>query len=285
MDILNRVILGATDDYVSFLQSIPQVADAPVAFLTAFLLTLMRFAPIVALVPFLGSKMPGPAKAGFLVCLAAFFIPHIALTTTTPLAFNLAFIAYALKELLVGFIIAFLASVPFYIATSAGVLIDFLRGSSALQVGDPTMQNQSSSIGVFYNQVLIVVFFQLGGPFFFFDAMLTSYKIIPIDKMIPVHFFNSSLPFWQLIIQLLTKVTALSIQFAAPSILAILMAEMFLGIANRLAPNVQIAFLGMALKSIFGLGLLWAGWFFILQQMGKFSLSWFHEFVSALSSF
>ena len=85
--------------------------------------------------------------------------------------------------------------------------------------------------------------------------------------------------------QLLTKVTAFSIQFAAPPILAILMAEMFLGIANRLATQVQIAFLGMALKSIFGLALLWAGWSFILQQMVKQSLIWFNDLVKVLAGF
>jgi len=55
------------------------------------------------------------------------------------------------------------------------------------------------------------------------------------------------------------------------------MAEMFLGIANRLAVNVQIAFLGMALKSLFGLALLWAGWSFIIQQMVKGALLWFPQ--------
>jgi len=73
---------------------------------------------------------------------------------------------------------------------------------------------------------------------------------------------------------ILTKFLALSLQLAAPSLVAILMTEMFLGIANRLAPQVQIAFLGMALKSFIGLALLWAAWYFILQQIGKQSILW-----------
>jgi type III secretion protein T len=284
MDVLNHVVLGATTDYVSFVQSIPQLADAPTAILTAFLLGLMRMAPIVSIVPFLGGKLPGPAKMGFALCLITIFLPHIVMTSRIEVGYNMAFTAYALKELLVGFILAFLASIPFHIASSSGALIDFLRGSSSLQVTDPTMQTQTSPIGTLYNQVLIVLFFQVGGPFLFFDAILDSYHYIPIDKMLPASFFNLKLSFWEMIMGLLTKVTALAIQFAAPSILAILMAEMFLGIANRLAVNVQIAFLGMALKSILGLGLLWAGWFFILQQMLKSTLLWFHEFVKTLSS-
>ena len=52
------------------------------------------------------------------------------------------------------------------------------------------------------------------------------------------------------------------------------MAESFLGIANRLAPQVQIAFLGLALKSLLGLILLWAGWAFITKQMAQTAVDW-----------
>jgi len=285
MDLLNQVALGATEDYVSLVQSMPQLIDAPLALLYAFLLGLMRIAPIIAIVPFLGSKLPGPAKISFALCIVAVFLPQIVLTSKLHMGLNINFIGFALKELLIGWILAFMISVPFYIATSSGVLVDFLRGSSALQVGDPSMQTQSSSIGILYNQVFIVLFFQVGGPLLFFDTILESYRFIPIDQILPPSFFNIHTSFWDIVVHLLTKVTALSIQFASPSLLAILMAEMFLGIANRLAPQVQIAFLGMALKSILGLALLWAGWFFILQQMAKSALSWLHEFVKALSTF
>jgi type III secretory pathway component EscT len=59
---------------------------------------------------------------------------------------------------------------------------------------------------------------------------------------------------------------------------------MFLGIANRLAPQVQIVFLGMSLKSLLGLGLLWAGWFFILKQMANQSVLWLHDLEKVLQT-
>jgi type III secretory pathway component EscT len=82
----------------------------------------------------------------------------------------------------------------------------------------------------------------------------------------------------------MTQFLAISLQLAAPSLVAILMAEMFLGIANRLAPQVQIAFLGMALKSFVGLALLWAGWYFILQQIGKQSILWLQHLTQLIRS-
>ena len=253
--------------------------------LTIFFLGLMRVAPIVSLTPFLGGKLPGSAKMGLAISLTIIFLPYLIQYSSTSLSFNLAFIGYSLKELFLGLIIGFMASIPFYIAESSGSLIDFMRGSSSLQVQDPFMQTQTSSIGVLFNYVLIVLFFQINGPFIFLDAVTHSFHLLPIDQILPSSFFSLQVPFWKSMLGLLTRVTAVSVQLAAPSIVSILMAEMFLGIANRLAPQVQIVFLGMSLKSLLGLGLLWAGWFYILQQMANQSLLWLKTIDQTLSYF
>ncbi len=273
----------ASADYLSFFLNQPNVT--PIGLLTIVFLGLFRIAPIVAIAPFLGAKLPGGVKIGLAISITAIFIPQMVHTSTqTTFAFDLAFIAYGLKELLIGAILAFFSAIPFYIAEGAGSLIDFMRGSASLQVTDPTMQTQTSSLGVMFNYVLIVIFFNIGGPLIFLDAVNESFKILPIDKMIPASFFNLSLPFWKTVMGLLTRIFAISIQLASPSMVAILMAEMFLGIANRLAPQVQIVFLGMSLKSLLGLGLLWIGWFFILQQMSKQSISWIKQVDDILRS-
>lgn len=235
----------------------------------------MRMGPIVAIAPFLGQKLPGGVKMGLAVALTAIMLPKVMLSVGSPApTFENSFIIYSLKELMMGFILAFLCSIPFYIAQSSGVLIDFLRGSSALQVTDPLMQTQTSPIGILYNYIFVVLFYEIGGPFIFLEGLLQSYTIIPVDKFMNDAFFHLQQPFWKTGIQLMTQFTALSLQLAAPALVAILMGEMFLGIANRLAPQVQIAFLGMSIKSLLGIAFLWAGWFFILQQLGKQSTLW-----------
>lgn len=66
----------------------------------------------------------------------------------------------------------------------------------------------------------------------------------------------------------------LSIQLAAPALIGILLTDMFLGIANRLAPQVQIVFLGISLKSWVGIALLTAAWALIIKVMGKEAIAW-----------
>ena len=272
-----------TSDYVSYFLSLERFS--PDAILSIFFLGLFRIAPIVSLAPFLGAKLPGGVKMGLAIALTVIFIPELIQTSKATFAFDMAFVAYGFKELFMGFILGFLATIPFYMAQGAGSLIDYMRGASSLQIQDPTLRSQTSVIGVMFNYFLIVIFFNIGGPFYFLDAVFESFRIIPIDQMIPMSFFNLDLPFWKTILGLATRILAISIQLAAPCIVAILMAEMFLGIANRLAPQVQIVFLGMSLKSLLGLGLLWAGWFFILKQMSHQAFVWIKQIDDLLVSF
>ncbi|MBS0649808.1 MAG: flagellar biosynthetic protein FliR [Verrucomicrobia bacterium] len=267
--------MSPTESYFSFYS---QLTDyAPFAMLSLFVLGMARMMPILMAAPFFGAKVPSPIKMGLLTALTVAFLPQIVMTSKTMVDFNSTFIGLLFKEFFIGMFLAFFAGLPFSVAESAGVLIDFLRGASSLQVTDPSTQTQSSDIGIFYNQVMIVIFYQIGGPYLFFDAVLTSFEIVPADGWINPTFFTSHNPFWMHVTEAISRLFAVAIQLAAPSLLAILMTELFLGIANRLAPQVQIVFLGMSLKSLAGLALLCIAWLFICKQMGKEALYWLEE--------
>lgn len=252
---------------------------------TSFFLTLMRIAPIIILAPFFGAKTaPVIARVGLAVFLAILYLPICFGSMQTLPAFNSDYYFLCCKELLIGLFLGLFILTPFLIAQSSGVIVDFMRGSSMLMAQDPTTQTQASPIGILYNWLLIVIYFGLDGPFYFLYALESSFALLPITEWLPPFFFTLQAPIWVKALSLLQALFAMSIQLAAPPILAILMAEVFLGIANRLAPQVQIAFLGMSLKSLFGLGLLWAAWFLILKQMGSFSLTWTKEMANYIAT-
>lgn len=267
--------MSNTDSYFRFFSELTNFA--PIAALSMFLLAMMRLVPAISLAPFVGSKAPAPVKVGLLIALSTILFPQVVNTTETLIGFNLDFTFLCIKELFIGLILAIFVSVPFFIAESAGITIDFMRGSSSLQVTSPLSQSQSSDIGMLYNFIMIVMFYEIDGPFYFFNALFDSYQILPADAWIPATFFQFEHPVWQAIFEIVARVVAVGIQLAAPSLLAILMTEMFLGIANRLAPQVQIAFLGMSLKSLVGLAMLCVAWFFILSQMNKQTLIWLSD--------
>lgn len=275
--------VSSTESYLSLLSSFPNISGQTV--LGLFLLTLFRIIPIIAIAPFLGAKnIPGTIKMMFGIAITAIMIPKVLMNAHADIFFDWKFVGYSLKELFIGFILGFLASIPFSIAQSCGSLIDFIRGTQSLQVTDPTTQTQTGPVGILYNYLLIAIFFAIDGPFIFFNGLAASFQAIPVDSYFNTAFFNLNLPFWKVIVSLLNTVMSISIQLGAPSIVGILMTEMFLGIANRLAPQVQIVFLGIPLKSWVGIAFLLLAWYFILQQLTKESLSWLKVMDNAIET-
>ncbi|MFI0435837.1 MAG: EscT/YscT/HrcT family type III secretion system export apparatus protein [Parachlamydiaceae bacterium] len=250
-----------TADYVSLYMNTAFAQNDFLPFLSLMFLFFGRILPIIALVPFFGGKlMPRPAKVTFAISLFAIFLPQLLIETTTPLTFNLQLVIYLAKEMLVGLLLGFFLGIPFIIVQSTGILIDHQRGGSSLMVNDPTIQNQSSPLGTMYNYVLIYLFFAVDGPFTVLDILSQSFTILPVDKMLNSAVFSDKSEIVQYTTSLLGKVMILATQLAAPALIMILMTDFFLGIANRLAPQVQITFLGMPLKSLLGLTIVFFGW-------------------------
>ncbi len=76
---------------------------------------------------------------------------------------------------------------------------------------------------------------------------------------------------------LLNEIKVIATRLASPALFAILMTDVFLGIANRLAPQVQITFLGLPLKSLLGLGVLTLGWKTFSQELALQGLYWIQQ--------
>ncbi len=265
--------LSATESYLGLLLALPGLN--PFTVLAVFFLTMARLLPILALAPFLGAQnVPAMIRMMFALAFTAIFLPQNLLTVHQDIFLSMTFIGYCLKELIIGAFLGFLASVPFYTAQMAGTLIDFQRGASSLQVTDPTTKTQTGSFGILFNYVLVVVFFALGGPFFFLDGVATSYELIPVDSLVNVNFFNMHIPFWKSFFHVSEKMFDLCVQLSAPGLIGILFSNLFLGIANRMAPQVQIVFLGIALNSWVGVALVTAAWGLTIQVMSKEAINW-----------
>lgn len=269
-------MLGTT--YWEIYANSPLASGDPTTIFTFLFLFLARMLPIIAQVPFFGSKLlPNPVKMTFAISLFVLFFPHFLTITKTPLSFGTSSVILFAKEFFIGYLLGLIMSMPFIIVQTTGMLIDHQRGGASLMVNDPTIQNQSSPIGTLFNFLLILIFFNLGGPLSFIEAIMQSYEVIPPDQFINPHFFINTSAFWQTSLTFLNTIMKLSLQLAAPALIMILMTDVFLGIANRLATQVQITFLGMPLKSLLALLVVFVGWEVLMNQMGKESFIWLRK--------
>lgn len=263
------------DEYVRLFQASPLGDDWWLYLGTIYLLILARVLPLVSGAPFLGGQIiPATSKMLFAMIMSLIFLPQAiwAMNSTPPTSWNLSLLF--IKEIFIGVLLAWLVSFPYYVASSAGALIDHQRGASSLSVPDPSTKAQSSPIGNLLSQLLTVVFFMVGGPFFFFQGISNSFAVVPIDGFIPPIFWNQENPIWKLIFGFCNQVMEVALELAAPSLVTIFITDLFLGIINRLAPQVQVTFLGMPLKSVFGIVLLWLGWKVLMVYLAKESIGY-----------
>lgn len=247
----------------------------PLNALSLFFLFLARFLPIIQAAPFFGSRvLANPVKVAFAILMFVIMLPQLIATSSENLDFNFILILYMAKELFIGMIMGHMISMPFIIAQSAGIIIDNQRGGASLMVNDPTIQNQSSPIGTLFNMVLIYLFFAIGGPWDFLNAVTLSYQLMPADQFISAGFFSKEGLAITQFINLLNQMMIMTTQLATPALISILMTDSFLGIANRLAPQVQVTFLGMPLKSLLGITMVCLGWKLLTSQMIVQSRYW-----------
>ncbi|MCB1119590.1 MAG: flagellar biosynthetic protein FliR [Chlamydiia bacterium] len=271
-----------TDSYALFFINSALAEGDPTAPLTLLLLFLGRILPIIAQAPFFGARvLPHPVKVAFGLSLFVIFLPHLLIVTKTPMVFSPITVLYLIKEMVIGIFMGFLIAIPFMIVQMTGMYIDHQRGGASLQVNDPTIQNQSSPMGTLLNMVMIVVFYMIDGPFLFLETIHRSFEIIPPDRFFNMEFFTQN-SFWETIIGTLGYAVRIAVQLAGPALIAILMSDVFLGIANRLAPQVQITFLGIALKSFIGLFIFTLGWSLLNKEAVRQTYIWMREIENML---
>lgn len=273
-------------DYVTLFSNSPLFRESPMTVLSLIFIMICRIAPVVTLAPFFGARiLPHPVKVILSLCLLTMVLPKIMHTQIEPLHFDLRLIFLAMKELFLGTVMGFFLSLPFLVVSGSGVIIDHQRGAASLMTNDTTIQNQSSPLGTLYNLTLIVVFFNLDGPFYVCDTILSSYDIVPPDKFVSPYFFTPGSLLHERIVKAMYEFVALMLKLAMPGLLVILMTDTFLGIINRLAPQVQITFLGMGLKSWLALLMVCIGWNAFIGEMGTQTLKFLEEFLKLVREF
>lgn len=162
-----------------------------------------------------------------------------------------SYVTLIVSELCVGIIIGFCAAIPFWALDMAGNLIDTMRGASMASVLNPMLGQQSSLFGILFSQVFSLLFLVSGGFNELIAAIYHSYTTLPPGTSI--QFGPDLLSFlardWQLMYEL-------CLRFSMPALVAILLVDMALGLINRSAPQLNVFFLAMPIKSAFAVLML-----------------------------
>jgi flagellar biosynthesis protein FliR len=241
----------------------------PYYVIALFALIAARTIPMVALSPVFGGKtVVQQVKVGIGLILSVVQFPFLFPLLEGKIPHQgLAFWGLIGKETAIGALIGYASSWVFAAFESAGHLIDIQRGTAQASVLVPQLDIQGPIFANLQTQIAIVLFFTLNLHHIFLSAYYQSFTLIPLPQ-----FPNISNDFFVLITQLIImtgKIFLIAFQVTAPVLLALFMVDVVLGVMNRLAPAVNVTFLGQPIKAAVGIIMFLAAFTYILRYSGK----------------
>jgi flagellar biosynthesis protein FliR len=224
--------------------------------LQAFMLGTARVVPIAWMLPvFGGPSAPAPLRLAIGASMALLFMPRILAVTPLHVGPLMAALLLA-REVFVGVTLGFVAGCFFRAADAAGRLVDGVRGAGFAEVLSPVSPERSSPLGTLYQLLAIVIFLRLSGPAHLVAALDRSYEALPLapsplpDRLAGVAALAGAAS---------GKLLASAVGLAAPALVAMLLADLALGVLGRFAPQVPLYFAGMPLKALVGVGVVLLG--------------------------
>ena len=216
----------------------------------------LRFCP-----PFSESILTGPARHVVVILLALPILPTV-LTHQPHLQSPVVVLAFVTKEVVIGCCIGFLAAIPFRVIEIVGNLIDNQRGATMGEVLSPMSGAQEAPLASFLMEVAMAFFYISGAVLLFLKTFYWSITLFPVTQGVAM---TALLPG-----ELLGSVDGLmrlAVVLAAPVVLIMVLATLGLGLVNRSAPQLNVFFLSMPVKSALGIWVLLLGLRFLLEQM------------------
>ena len=235
----------------------------------AAILAMARIGGAFAICPALTENMiPGVARRAAVFAFSMIAIPYIHATLPPGEPNWCLFSLVAFKEAVIGFLLGFFAAIPFWIAENVGNFIDNQRGATMGEVYSPLSGSQVSTTGIFFTQLVSTLFFVGGAVLLFLGAIYSSYSVwppFPPDFMVePIVFAPNA---HVQILGALDGMLRVTVVISAPVIIVMFLATLGLGLVNRTAPQLNVFFLSMPIKSALGVAMLAIYLPFILDML------------------
>ena len=235
----------------SFLLQMNSLIPGAVENMGAFLVILARMLGFIRFAPVLNRKeIPGMVKLGLAFLLSIIFLM---LLHPKGMPDNADLLLSLILNYAAGAIIGYMAQLILAAVEAGGDMINMQMGLSSAMVLDPTTSSQVSLLGRYFSILGIIIFLQIGGAYWLFQAFERSFDIMPI--------YATSIPLAKLVnmdylISMSSNVLYIGLQIASPVLLATLGQDIILGVISKTAPQVNVFQLSFLFKPVFGAAIL-----------------------------
>ncbi len=190
--------------------------------------------------PFNSGLIPRRIKVLLSIGLALPMAPH--LRGTVPALDTSGLIATAALQVFVGAALGFITLLLFAAVQAAGDLLDMASGFTLATVYDPVSANPSSIFGRFYNLVAITLLFAGDGHQMILRGFMQSYRTLPLNVSLDGETLS------RLMLRGAGEMFLAAVQIAGPLVAVLFLADVALGLLNRVAPALNAFQLGFPVK-------------------------------------
>lgn len=241
---------------------------------TALVLTALRVGGLLLVAPVWSAKsVPMRLRTVMIVLFALLLLPSAtagadpARLALTPATF--------LGETVVGFALGAAAALVIAGAEFAGELMTTSIGLSGAAIFDPVNNTQGAILGSFMQMLALVLLLGAGGHVLMVEALGRSFAVVPLGASLALG--DGALA----VARAAAMIFRSGMQFAAPVVAAVLVANMALAVLGRAAPQLNIMNLAFPLQIAVGLLTLAGGLGVLVHAMSD----WTPGFSATLDSF
>ena len=232
------------------------------------LLVFVRVTSLLVLAPGFGNKaVPPQVKIALGVFVSFVLYPVVAAAHPVVDVRLGSLIVLALKESAVGMAIGFVSGLVFEGVRIAGDLIGFDLGLSMAMLYDPENGTSNNVIAQLMTMCALMIFFILNGHHFILQALYASYGVVPRGT------FHMSPALLDGIVSLTGMTIAVGVKLAAPVIVTSFLINIALAVLTRVAPQINVFFVTVSLKTGAGLFVLMASAPMVIAVFRKLLLS------------
>jgi flagellar biosynthetic protein FliR len=200
-------------------------------------------------------------KIGLALVIAVAIFPTINSSQLTLPDSMVNFILLVLKELAVGFLIGYVATLAFGAFVMGGELISTEIGLSMAQLVDPLFGDNVSPIGQLFQIVGLILFFSINGHHWLINALVLSYKTVPITGYIEMGLSIGR------ILHLFSGLFVAAIKIAAPIMIILGLTVVVSGFLARSTPEINIFLIIFPMKILVGFLILAISFPFITRAI------------------
>ncbi len=224
----------------------------PIVELEYFLLVFVRVTCFIFVAPFFSmNNTPNMVKIGF-----GFFFSYLLYYVTMPHVYPeyatlSGYAVLVLKEATVGLLIGLSAAMCMSIVIFAGRLVDTEMGFAMVNQFDPTTREDATISGLYYQYAMMLLLIVSGMYRYLISALTETFQLIPVGE---VRFNLDSL--YGTWVSFLGQYFVLGMRICLPVFCTIMILNAILGILAKVSPQMNMFSVGMQLKVITGLVVL-----------------------------